>query len=344
MVRAVITLEEVLAKSPADAAAFWLVRQDGGESEHDDLVFEQWLQADPAHGREWARACEAWEGVAALDAEEMDELRKSSSRSAWWRDWRSAAAASIAAIAIGCGALLWTPYFVEQPDTQIASLNDPGSRLRKLATLTGERRSFTLEDRSVVTLNTGSTLLVRFGPAERRITLVRGQVYFDVAHDAAKPFIVESAGSTITATGTHFEVETGDESMRVILVEGRVQVVAPWAGKAKPIDLLPGQQLLASRSGVTVGKADLASVSEWQNGLVSFRDTPLSQAVLELNRYSTGKHLLIRDPKVAAIRISGSFHTGDLRRFARTIAEIYPVRAVESANVIELVSRGRPLR
>jgi len=341
MVRAVITLEEVLARSPADAAALWLVRQDGGESEHDDLVFEQWLQADPANGRAWARACEAWEGVAALNAPEVDELRKSSSRSAWWRDWRSAAAASIAAVAIGCGVLHWAPYIAEQPRTQIASQNDPASRLRTLATLTGERRSFILEDRSVVTLNTDSKLQVRFGPAERRITLVRGQVYFDVAHDATKPFVVESAGATITATGTHFEVETADESMRVILVEGRVQVVAPWAGKPKPIDLLPGQQLLASRSGVTVGKADLASVSEWQNGLVSFHDTPLSQAVLELNRYATGKRLLIRDPKVAAIRISGSFHTSDLRRFARTIAEIYPVRTIESASTIELVSRGR---
>ncbi len=341
MVRAVITLEEVLARSPADAAAFWLVRQDGGESEHDDLIFEQWLQADPAHGQAWACACETWEGVAALDAEDVDTLRKSSSRRAWWLDWRSAVAASIAAVAIGCGVLHWAPYIAEQPRTQIASLDDPASRLRKLATLAGERRSFTLEDRSVVTLNTESTLLVRFGPAERRMTLVRGEVYFDVAHDAAKPFVVESAGSTITATGTHFEVETADESLRVILVEGRVRVVTPLAGKEKEIDLLPGQQLLASRSGVTVGKADLASVSEWQNGLVSFHDTPLSQAVLELNRYATGKRLLIRDPKVAAIRISGSFHTSDLRRFARTIAEIYPVRTIESASAIELVLRGR---
>jgi len=339
MVRVVITLEQILAKTPSDAAAFWLVRQDLGESAEDDLVFQQWLEADPLHGSAWARACSLWEGAAELSADDAAILREPAP-SRGWRDWRIAAAASIFAVTIGCGALYWGLGSYGQRDAQIAARSEPGSSIQTFATVAGDRRVVVLGDKSVVTLNTDTALSVQIGSSQRRVTLERGQAFFDVAHDAARPFIVERNGLTITAIGTRFDVRGNGDSTRVALVEGRLRVVVPVGGTSQTVDLQPGQQLVADRTRVSLAKADVTGVTDWQNGLASFRDTPLSQAALELNRYAAGKQLLIRDPKVAAIRISGSFHTNDLRRFARTLAEIYPVQVVESASTIELVSRG----
>ncbi|TPG52615.1 FecR family protein [Sphingomonas glacialis] len=344
MVRVVITLEQVLAQSPSEAAAFWLVRQDIGESAEDDLVFQQWLEAESAHGEAWARACSLWEGVAEADGSDLAGLREPAPSRTWWRDWRTAAAASVAALAIGCGAIFWGHGSVQRTGSQIASRSEVGLPVQKFATATGDRRVFTLADKSVVTLNTNSAVSVRFAPSERRVILERGQAYFEVAHAAARPFIVQNDGLTVTAVGTRFEVQEASKSTRVILVDGHVRVIAPLSGKTEAIDLSPGQQLVANHSEVKVGTANVAGVADWQNGLVSFHNTPLAEAILELNRYTAGKKLLIRDPKVAMMRISGSFHTNDLRRFARTIAEIYPVRIVETASAVEIVSSERTHR
>ena len=94
-------------------------------------------------------------------------------------------------------------------------------------------------------------------------------------------------------------------------------------------------------AGTTVSRADLASVADWQQGMVSFHDALLGDAVAELNRHTHGKKLLVRDAGVAGIRISGAFHLDDTGRFARTIAEIYPVRIVETATTLEIVPKGR---
>ena len=131
--------------------------------------------------------------------------------------------------------------------------------------------------------------------------------------------------------------------MRVVLAEGRVSVSSAAGGAAAPpIKLSPGQAFSAQPGGV--GKVSPANVDEalaWKQGVVEFRDQPLSEAVGLLNRY-TRAQIVIKDPKVATLRITGVFKTGDIKRFGRSVSQVLPVRMIaHDADTYELVSTRR---
>lgn len=343
MLRSVLTLKQVLALSPDEAASLWLVRQDAADDPHDDLLFQQWLDADPAHGLAWARACGLWETLGDADAADIEALKDLDGIGHWaWPRWSIAAAASVVFVAIAGAVLLMSgigPHFgLGGTPTQIAGIQPD---TRKILSTEGERRTVRLADGSTVTLDADTSLALAFDPEHRRLELLRGQAFFAVAHDPRRPFVVDCGKRSVTAVGTQFEMRAQGNALRVILVEGRLRVAASTGGADDIVELHAGQQLDAGPEGPIVSRADLAGVADWQQGMVSFHDTPLGDAVAELNRHTHGKKLLVRDAGVAAIRISGAFHLYDPGRFARTIAEIYPVRIVETATTLEIVPKRR---
>jgi transmembrane sensor len=175
------------------------------------------------------------------------------------------------------------------------------------------------------------------------VRLVRGQVFFDVAHNAARPFRVAAGERVISVLGTRFNIRLSDVETRVLLVEGSIGVSKgdDPANPTTDIELMtPGQQLVVRAgepdriSGVESGHG-----LEWRRGFVQFDGEALSAVVAELNRYNE-KKLLVRDPKVSALRISGAFPTGDTDSFVQTLTALYPVRVVRSENGLsEIVQR-----
>lgn len=341
MIREVLTLDHLEKLGSDEAAALLLVRQDAGDDSRDEAVFDEWLTADPKHAEAWVRACNAWTAFDGADAPDLEVLRQREepeerqSR----RRWGFAIAASVTVIAATGGAMLLDRQggtgFGGPAGTQVAAA-DPARLM--LTTAKGERRSFQLADASTITLNTDSAVAVAFRPGgERRLELVRGQAFFKVARDKTRPFVVAADGQTVTALGTRFEVRTDAASLRVVLVEGRVSV-APARGAQ--VVMRAGQQLVAGPKGVTLSDADVAEVEDWQRGVVTFKGTTLAAAVTELNRYSRAQ-LKVDDPRIARLTVSGVFQTNDARRFARTIAEIYPVRVVPASDgTLRLMSAG----
>jgi transmembrane sensor len=104
------------------------------------------------------------------------------------------------------------------------------------------------------------------------------------------------------------------------------------------VRLKPGQQFI-ERDGVRLIRNIGPSIGDkvgWRTGLLNFDDETLVEAVTEVNRYS-GVQLVIRDPQVAAIRISGSFRAGDAEGFIETVAELRPVRPSRRGGTIELL-------
>jgi transmembrane sensor len=343
MLRSVLTYEQIEAMSAEDAAAFWMVRHDAGEAPGDDTLFEQWLEADPANGRAWAHACALWDDFDNVDDAEAEALREDVGTTGLPRRVWKLAAAGIGLVAIAGVALyllLASGVFPGSGGAPTQIAGSSGRSAGTFATAAGERRTIRLADGSTVVLNTDTAVEVTYESSRRDVRLLRGQAFFIVTHDAPRPFTVDHDGRSVTAIGTRFEVRALGGATRVILVEGLVRVTAPAAGRVQAIDLTAGQQALASASGLEVSTGDTASVSDWQRGLVTFRGTRLADAAAELNRYARGKRLLVRDPALAELRISGAFHTNDLTRFARAAAEIYAARVVESADSVEIVPRS----
>lgn len=147
--------------------------------------------------------------------------------------------------------------------------------------------SLKLVDGTRVWLNSESSLKypVSFASGERRVE-TSGEVYFEVAKDPARKFVVQS-GETITRVlGTHFNVNSykdGGEDLAITLFEGSVEV----AEQDQTVRLVPGQQARVSlnRSVKIVDHADLEQVLAWKNGLFSFHDADIRSLMTQLGRF-----------------------------------------------------------
>lgn len=185
------------------------------------------------------------------------------------------------------------------------------------ATAVGEQRVVQLADGSSVRLDTGSRMRVRFDGERRVVELVQGQALFTVAHDTARPFVVDAGAAQVRAVGTVFDVrrEAGGE-VRVTLVSGAVDVTG---GEGRAERMAAGHQARVTRAEVRTTAVDTASATSWVEGRVVFRDTPLRQAVFEVNRYLTDK-IELDAPALENESVNGVFRTGDREAFVSAAA------------------------
>ena len=159
----------------------------------------------------------------------------------------------------------------------------------------------------------------------------------------AHPFAVQAGERVVTALGTQFDVRLTPGAVRVVLAQGSVSVASASGGPSAPLVKLAPGQAFAAQAGAAgkVSPADLDEALAWKQGVVEFHDQPLSEAISLLNRY-TRAQVVIKDPKVAALRITGVFKTGDIERFGRSVSQVLPVRMVaRDADTYELVSKRR---
>jgi transmembrane sensor len=356
-----------------DAAA-WLARRDGaGWSAADARALDAWLAASTAHKVEFLRLEAAWlqsgrlkalgAGLAAgelpdrgrwtqnlfdlratpaaddaVDATALDGPLPQTARTVAGtrtralpvrrsgRAWLAASAVAVAAISL---AWAW------QRHEHVAPL--------AYRTAIGDLRSIALADGSAATLSSDSAIDVALSSRERHIDLTRGEAYFDVAKDAARPFAVQAGDSRIVAVGTRFAVRRDGDDVRVVVTEGTVRLEStPVDGRSQPVTLLPaGSTALANRSGVLVrtGSAiDAERALDWRRGYLVFLDTPLAVAVAEFNRYNT-RPLVIGDATAAQLRVGGSFRWSNAEVFANLLEQALPVRAEREADRIVLYSR-----
>lgn len=205
----------------------------------------------------------------------------------------------------------------------------------------GEQRSLRLADGTRVTLNSATRLALSFTQGERRVNLSHGEAYFEVARDPRRPFVVSAAGHDVTAVGTSFLVRYEQKRMAVVLLEGKVTVSA--VAVASPLTLNPGERLLLSAQGQAhLDSPSLDAVTAWRRGEVVLDDTPLEEAVAEMNRYEENR-LVLESSAVGRLPVSGIFHTGDSVEFAHTVARLYGLRLTRQDGEIRLgqaLSRG----
>ena len=299
----------------AEAAA-WVARLQGPERDAaTERAFRRWMEADPAHAAAFDRATAVWEGIggAAIGLRAGPGARQAT---------RMRIAASLAAVAVVAGAGAW------------GLLRDP-----VYATKVGEQRVVRLADGSRVALNTNTRLVVHYTKGERDLRLVRGEAQFDVAKNPRRPFIVTAEGQQVRALGTSFVVRDEGRGVSVTLLEGKVTVtpVARKAAAAQPVYLVPGERVRVANATTTprVDRPPLEAVTAWRSGEILLDDTPLSDAIAEMNRYSPTP-LEIESADVAGLRISGIFKSGESESFARTVAAQYGLAVVEQPGRILL--------
>lgn len=224
--------------------------------------------------------------------------------------------ATVAAVAVLAGA-----QFVEARSTY--------------STGVGEQRLVRLEDGSRIRLDTQTRLKVRFSGSVRRIELDRGQAFFEVAHDAARPFIVDAGQTDVRAIGTRFDVRRDDGRVRVTLVEGVVEVRAAEPSRDAAQDrrwtLKPGEQLTTGHAPTVQRVVDVAAATSWTTGRITFHAVPLTAAIAEINRYSAQK-IELDAADVGAIPVTGVFDSGDTDAFVAAVSDLHGLLATRQAD------------
>jgi transmembrane sensor len=236
---------------------------------------------------------------------------------------RPAAAAIAAAVLAAVGLTSW--YVASQ-----------GKSYR---TEVGQIRSVPLEDGSHVTLDTGSRIEVAVGAGERRIGLIRGDAYFEVAKDPMRPFIVSVDRARVVAVGTQFFVERNDHGLTVLVTEGKIRIERP---AESPQEVAAGSEVRLDATELRISHPTDMEVEEtlgWRNGYLLFRDTSLVEAVAKFNRYTLRK-MLIEDPSIAGIRIGGHFRLDDVQGFLWLLKSGFPINVDERGDRIVLTKRS----
>lgn len=342
-------------RSVDEVAARWCELMVDAPDRKTREAFVAWRTQSPEHAAAYERVRAARALAASLaHTPEMQSLRRETlerlsqaKRHCAHRVWGWSIAASVL-VATVVGALNLHLHRQQTLAPDVAE--------RIYQTGVGERSVVTLDDGSVITLNTDSRVATHFAPGLRGVTLERGQALFKVAKDASRPFVVSAGGRQVTALGTEFDVYLSERSFEVTLLEGRVTVSnadANAAGRAgaaaKPVadaaaklaELRPGQQfVVVAKAKPQVRPADVKRVVSWRHGQIVFENDRLEDAIAEINRYSQRK-IVLGDSGLASLRISGAFNTYDTRTFVEALTAYFPIEHGTLAND-DIVLKPRP--
>jgi transmembrane sensor len=207
-----------------------------------------------------------------------------------------------------------------------------------------------LDDGSLLQLNTDTKVVVTLTEHRRQLHLIRGEAFFEVAHDPTRPFDVIAGTTTVRAIGTAFAVHLrSSKDVEVVVTEGRVMLDSapsnPGADARTPAPMpaavAAGESAIARESGISVQpmpQPEVARRLAWQEGELEFKGESLIRVISEFNRYNR-KRLEIVDPRLATLEVGGSFRATDLEAFTRALQSSFPVRVQESDGVIRIEAR-----
>ena len=347
------TRAPTVPSDPEEASAYWVARRRLGLIDaREETAFQNWL-SDARNARAFEAADSTVESVGSMAAHpEIVAMRDAALAMTagprpgihWER--RMGAAAAVVGIVLAFGLLRLSHPILDRQraatgvTTPEVAATDPSTPSNLLpaptvySTQKGRRRTVTLDDASVMTLDTETAVQVTYFADRRDVTLLQGQVFFRVAKDKRRPFVVLAGDRRVTAVGTAFDVRMDRGHVRVALIEGRVTVEPlQLTGLARLIPALASERLnageelvVAANGSVSIRSADIERVSRWQQDQVIFRDDTLETAVAEMNRYSATP-IVVEDPKIGNLRISGVFGTDRQDNFLAAITTYFPLAA-----------------
>lgn len=300
-------------------AANWLAERTAGDwTDEKQAALNAWLTASSGNLLAYWRLEAAWEHTHRLAALRLPfRAPERAPKSA--RPTIVKIAATVVAVSALAG---WALFYPSMPVE------------KTFATGTGGHKIVRLADGSSIELNTNTQLRIT-ERAARSVTLDRGEAYFQIKHDADRPFVVVVGDHRVTDLGTTFVVRRDAAQLKVSLLEGRARVdgIGPRSNVASAT-LTPGDVAIATAETLAITKVperQLKNSLAWRRGKLVFSNNPLGEVVAELNRYNATK-LIVADDEIAKIGIGGTFSARDTEAFVRVAHELLGLRVTSRGN------------
>ena len=304
-------------------AAAWFARLRADDvTAGDTRDWQRWMAADARHRAAYERFERLWadagehaprpEIAARMDDAGIANDARVASASTRWR-MGAGMVAALALVTAGVWQLMLPSAAPEA--TYVTSV--------------GEHRDVVLKDGTRVTLDTDTQLRVTFSDDARALVLDRGRAYFRVAKER-RPLSVHTEQGGLRVLGTTFEVDLRDDDVDIALVEGEVVLLptGPTADDGALLGLVAGQK---ARMGGDLDAPRILAMDDvgppaWLTGRLVFEDVSLADVVAEFNRYKH-ERLVIEDPGLSQLQITGVFRSDALLAFVGALCEAYPVMA-----------------
>jgi transmembrane sensor len=303
--------------SIAKQAAEWLLRlEDDAQDPALNSAFQQWLARDPAH------------------AEAVNQMQDMIARLEGLRPQSGVAHHAIQAgirqekrrRQLKRGASVMALLLVLALPARMMLEDYPLSYwMADMHTATAEWQSSELIDHSHITLNGHSAIDVDFSSRRRTLKLLQGEVLVDVAKDASRPFVVETAHGTITALGTRFVVSRRAQSTEVLMLESKVNVSTSQQAAAQSV-VKQGEGVRFTSTVVgALHVVDAESIDEaWKLHQLVVHNQPLSDVLATLARHRKG-YLRFDAAACSQYLVSAVLPLDDPERALALLAESFPI-------------------
>lgn len=228
------------------------------------------------------------------------------------------AAAVIGFLILFGGVRTYQEYIFIQKTKTFATVSVPPGKMKKIR----------LEDGSVITLTSGAVFKYpqAFTKAERRVYLLEGQAFFEVAHDKTKPFRVNSGKLSTTALGTSFTIKhyKNYDYEKVSLYTGKVRVDRNGV-TAPPVILHPGQEY-------DCHNAVFGSVTGFDNSInpaevrtLDFKRASFRDAIYSVAAYYK-VNIQFNEDEFKKFSVSGNFNNASVDTLLGSLTFIYPFK------------------
>lgn len=299
-----------------EQAAQWLLCLHAGDvSQAQRRAFECWKQQGPQYAAAAARMEAVIARMQALRAKKSPARAALNAAFAQHKSGRgkNAVRALLLAcsLAIPAAALLVSPY----PQQWMADVrNGPG-----------QWQTLQLADGSTLTLNGISAANLHFDQQQRRIELLQGEILVEVAHDSARPFIVQTPQGTLRALGTRFVVKREGDVTVLSMLQSRVAAHSTNAQETVEVDA--GAQARMSSNEVRLsGRIDPASVNEaWRRHQLVVENRPLPEVLDEIARHRAG-YLQFDRASLQTLRVSAVIPLDDSDQALQLLAQTLPIK------------------
>ena len=289
-----------------EQAATWVIRQDRGFRAGEREAFEAWLAAATAHKVAYLQQHDTW-----ARADRLAVLRKPAPMREPARPVRRFPAFAVAAMLaiVFCGAGGGYYYYRTLPNIY--------------ATGVGQQQTVQLADGTRVQLNTDSRMQATVTASSRTMRLEKGEAYFEVMHDAGRPFVVLAGNRRITDIGTKFSVRLDGDRVRVLVTEGKVRVEAINGSGASGYTIATAGHAVIGQASETLvaGRSprEVIKALGWRNGVLIFDQETLVAAADEFNRYNRKQIVVLGAAR--DMHIGGRFRADNADIFASLIQD-----------------------
>ncbi len=279
---------------------------DGYASIEEKEEIRSWLKDSEEHKKELFKEREFFDAVI-LSEKSCQEPKEEEEKVVRRPLLKSILYESIKIVAIVAIVLACACYFYQ------SKLKQAALGMNTVTAPAGERANVVLPDGTKVWLNACSEIQYPgiFTDSVRKVKL-KGEAYFEVAHNKNQPFIVQTKDFNIKALGTKFDVDAYEDSNNFCtsLMQGSVEV-SEQINPSSRIILKPGHQVSMENGHLKeTNEIKDYDLFRWREGLICFKDLTFEQLMIRFEK-CYGIHVIVLNEKMNNYVCSGKFRISD---------------------------------